>query len=161
MNFSNKRARHLPQVPIIPMIDTMFFLLVFFILTSLNVIRLEGIPVNLPESKSTPSNINKKKISLTVNIKADHSIYVNDVPTQGGNIGPTILKVYAREAKKANITPNIQSQALVINAAAVVPHRMVVQAIDQARGVNVLKFSIATTLDDKPGQEPATVAHPK
>jgi len=157
MNFSNKRARHLPQVPIIPMIDTMFFLLVFFILTSLNVIKLQGIPVNLPESRPAQPQKQQKKISLTINIKGDHSIYVNDVPTQGGNIGPTLLKVYARETQKAHIPQNIQSQAVVINAAAIVPHRMVVQAIDQARGVNVLKFSIATTLDDKPGQEPAAL----
>ena len=146
MHFSNKRQRRLPEVPIIPMIDTMFFLLVFFILTSLNVIKLQGIPVNLPQQNSTPKN-EKNNISLTINIKANHAILINDTPCQGGTIGRTLLQVYANEARKKHVRPDIQNQAVVINAAAVVPHRMVVQAIDQARGVNVLKFSIATTID--------------
>ena len=39
------------KIEIIPMIDTMFFLLVFFLLSSLNIINLESIGLNLPKGR--------------------------------------------------------------------------------------------------------------
>ena len=45
-----KRAR----IEIIPMIDTIFFLLVFFMITSLSMVKMKAMSVALP--KSTPAN---------------------------------------------------------------------------------------------------------
>lgn len=39
-----------PQINIVPMIDVIFAILTFFILSSLFLTRLEGIPVNLPKA---------------------------------------------------------------------------------------------------------------
>jgi len=47
-NFQPKRAR----IEIIPMIDTIFFLLVFFMIASLAMTTMKGIPVNLPKAAS-------------------------------------------------------------------------------------------------------------
>ena len=55
MQFRRRRAMKHTKIEIIPMIDTMFFLLVFFILTSLNLVKLTVLNVNLPEA--TPENI--------------------------------------------------------------------------------------------------------
>ena len=48
MRFSTRRAMKHTKIEIIPMIDTMFFLLVFFILASLNIIDLRGLNLELP-----------------------------------------------------------------------------------------------------------------
>ncbi|HXF75351.1 MAG TPA: biopolymer transporter ExbD, partial [Methylomirabilota bacterium] len=41
-----KKAR----IEIIPMIDTIFFLLVFFMISTLSMTRYSGLPVNLPKA---------------------------------------------------------------------------------------------------------------
>ncbi|MBC8104474.1 MAG: biopolymer transporter ExbD [Cytophagales bacterium] len=147
-----KRERHLPEIPIIPMIDTMFFLLVFFILTSLNVIKLEGINVNLPDAKFP--NKTDTRTTLTVSINGKQQVYVNDKNVTGKDIGPILL---ASIKKQAGNNVDLSKQSIVINADGSVPHRLVVQCIDQARGVRLTKFAIATTSEDA---KPATVTTP-
>ena len=146
-----KRERHLPEIPIIPMIDTMFFLLVFFILTSLNVIKLEGINVNLPDAQ-TP-NKNMKKIDLTVSIDKTEQVFVNSQNVTGKDIGPILV---AALQKQGGPNIDISKQAVVINADGDVRHKIVVQCIDQARRVHLTKFAIATTSD----KQPASVTQP-
>ncbi|MBW3638168.1 MAG: biopolymer transporter ExbD, partial [Armatimonadetes bacterium] len=43
------------RIEIIPRIDTIFFLLVFFPLSSLTLTRLNGVPVELPDAKTAPA----------------------------------------------------------------------------------------------------------
>ncbi len=50
MEFKRRRELKRTRIEIIPMIDTMFFLLVFFMLSSLALVRLNGLPVNLPRA---------------------------------------------------------------------------------------------------------------
>lgn len=57
-----KRAR----IEIIPMIDVMMFLLVFFVLISLNVIPALGLKTNLPGSSQTEKLIVRKHIIVTI-----------------------------------------------------------------------------------------------
>ncbi len=144
-----KRERHLPEIPIIPMIDTMFFLLVFFILTSLNVIKLEGINVNLPDAQNP--NKNMKKIDLTVSIDAKENVFVNSQNVTGQDIGPILISTLQKESEKQGVKNiDISKQAVVINADGEVRHRLVVKCIDQARSVHLTKFAIATTSDPMP-----------
>ncbi|MCI4411610.1 MAG: biopolymer transporter ExbD [Thiotrichales bacterium] len=60
-----------PRIEIIPMIDVMMFLLVFFVLLSLNVIPAAGMKANLPTS-SNPEKISDKVV-LTVRFLQDGS----------------------------------------------------------------------------------------
>lgn len=60
--FQPKRAR----IEIIPMIDTIFFLLVFFMMASLAMTTSKGMPVNLPKaSTSAQKPICKVVLTLT------------------------------------------------------------------------------------------------
>jgi len=74
-----------PRIEILPLIDIVFLLLVFFIYAMLSMAVHRGLSVLLPESTAT--NI-EKRLVLAVTIKADGSIYVDDVvatlPTLGG-----------------------------------------------------------------------------
>ncbi|OYW08759.1 MAG: biopolymer transporter ExbD [Acidiphilium sp. 37-67-22] len=67
--FEARKAR----VEIIPMIDVMLFLLVFFIIVTLQMIPDAGIPMQLPNSTQTT---HLKHPKFTVNILADGSIQV-------------------------------------------------------------------------------------
>lgn len=57
-----------PRVEVIPMIDIMMFLLVFFVVISLNMIAGTGIPLEIPGSKTTQQI---KASTITVGVARD------------------------------------------------------------------------------------------
>src|ERR1700761_3755591 len=75
-----KRAR----IEIIPMIDVIFFLLVFFMVSSLAMTKINSMPVALPKTSSNPEAIKQDAI-LTV--KHDGSIFLNKTPLSLAEIG--------------------------------------------------------------------------
>jgi biopolymer transport protein ExbD len=70
-----QRARKSVRIEIIPMIDVMMFLLVFFVLISINVLPALGLKVALPHSAS-PTRIEEPK-RITVTISQDGAIYLD------------------------------------------------------------------------------------
>ena len=52
MRLRDRRAFGKPEVVIIPMIDIMFFLLVFFIMSTLYMVNVKTVDVNLPKAQS-------------------------------------------------------------------------------------------------------------
>jgi biopolymer transport protein ExbD len=121
-----KKAR----IEIIPIIDTIFFLLVFYMISTLSMARYSGLPVNLPKAatgQQTPAE------SAAVTIKPDGSVAIDkqDVPrTQVGEI----LKV--RLGKNPDLL-------VLINADEKVAHGIVVDIMDTARQAGVAKMAIA------------------
>ena len=67
MNIANEYESNLEGegINIVPMIDVIFAILTFFIISSLDLIRLDNIPVNLPKA-STSSLVKEKPIILTI-----------------------------------------------------------------------------------------------
>ncbi len=55
MKLRNLRSERQPKLMIIPMIDIIFFLLVFFIMSTLYMVDQQTIPVNLPQAASAQS----------------------------------------------------------------------------------------------------------
>lgn len=115
------------------MIDTMFFLLVFFMLSSLALSKLNGLPVNLPQASTAPK---QPPVDLTVTIDKTGQPFVNKRPVALRDVGTELL----REAKGADLT----ASSVVINADETVQHGIVVKCIDEARSVGISKFAIAT-----------------
>ena len=68
-----KRAR----IEIIPMIDVIFYLLVFFMVSSLAMTKINSMPVALPKTSESPEAI---KQSVILTIKRDGSIFLNKAP---------------------------------------------------------------------------------
>src|ERR1700728_140543 len=75
-----KKAR----IEIIPMIDVIFFLLVFFMVESLATTRINSMPVALPKTSSSPEAV-KQDVILTV--KADGSMFLNKNPVTLESVG--------------------------------------------------------------------------
>ena len=78
MKLRNYRETKQPDLNIIPMIDIMFFLLVFFMLSTMYMVEQKTIPVNLPQATSAAID---NKTNFTVTLKDDGSIYLEDQQT--------------------------------------------------------------------------------
>lgn len=63
MKLRSLRVENQPELMIIPMIDIIFFLLVFFMLSTLSMVEQHTIPVNLPQASTV-----KQEIPRTVNV---------------------------------------------------------------------------------------------
>ena len=70
-----KRAR----IEIIPMIDTIFFLLVFFMITSLSMVQMSAHKVNLPQSSSAQAKP-LEKIVLSLSKEGNYYVDRQEVP---------------------------------------------------------------------------------
>ncbi|PWU10751.1 MAG: biopolymer transporter ExbD [Verrucomicrobia bacterium] len=127
-----KRAR----IEIIPMIDVIFFLLVFFIVSSLAMTKINSMPVALPKTSSSPEAL-KQNVILTV--RKDGSIFVNKLPANLDNLGRQL-------AYEMHDNPQ---DVVVVNADTGVSYGLVVQVMDKARNIGVRKFALATEAEGK------------
>src|SRR6202023_3185416 len=75
-----KRAR----IEIIPMIDVIFFLLVFFMVSSLAMTKINSMPVSLPKTSSSLEAI-KQDVILTVRKSGD--AFLNKTPVSLDTLG--------------------------------------------------------------------------
>jgi biopolymer transport protein ExbD len=60
------------RIEIVPMIDTIFFLLVFFMMSTLSMVKMEGLSLNIP--KDAPAGVRKapERITLAVSPNGDY-----------------------------------------------------------------------------------------
>ena len=63
-----------PRIEMLPLIDVVFLLLVFFIYAMLSMAVHRGLPVVLPDSSTAKID---KKLVLSVSIKSDETIYID------------------------------------------------------------------------------------
>jgi biopolymer transport protein ExbD len=119
------------RIEIIPMIDTVFFLLVFFMMASLAMTVHGGIPVNLPKAARAEAS----RAPVSVSVSRDGQIYLEREP-----IDPAQLS--ARLQARARTEPEL---AVVIEADTEVLHGRVVDVMDAARLAGVGKLAIAVS----------------
>ena len=134
MKFKRRSELKRTKIEIIPMVDTMFFMLVFFMLSSLALSKLVAMPVDLPKA-STSQRIQEDK-NLALSIDSQGQIYLDRQPVTVAGLESAI-----RTAAGASASPDL---TLVINADERASHGLVVQCIDEARAAGLSKFAIAT-----------------
>lgn len=71
MKFRDLRAARQPKLMVIPMIDIMFFLLVFFIMSTLYMVEQKTIPVHLPQARNHQVTVDK---SVAIAVTADGKV---------------------------------------------------------------------------------------
>ena len=127
------RARRQPEeaeIIIIPMIDTMMFLLMFFIVASLALAVQNGLPVNLPKA-STGVQHSAQNVTLTLD--------------QAGNLHLNTKAIaVADETNELKTLGVTDSTMVIINADGRVSHGAVTTVMDNARKAGVERFAIAT-----------------
>lgn len=131
MKLRNYRETKQPDLNIIPMIDIMFFLLVFFMLSMMYMVEQKTIPVNLPQATSAAID---NKTNFTVTLKDDGSIYLEDQQTDI----QTLLMQATKEQK------NNPSFAIIIRADKDINYDKVVSFIDTLKKAGITRFGLAT-----------------
>jgi len=126
------------EVNLTPLIDVVFLLLIFFMVTT-TFDRHAKLKVSLPESSAKATQQQDNPIILSIDAKGNY--FLNDrqiVNQQLGTLKQAILKTIGT----ANI--NIADVSLVLRADANTPHQAVVRAMDAASQIGLTKLSIAT-----------------
>jgi biopolymer transport protein ExbD len=102
-------VRRKSRIEIIPMIDVMMFLLVFFVLISLNTLPALGLRVALPYSKNPARLEVTRRVTLT--LTASGEVYLDGEKTTLEGITER-LRALARDAKLIVIISGDQSARL-------------------------------------------------
>jgi len=140
MRFKQGRELKKTKIEIIPMIDTMFFLLVFFILSSVGILKLQGLPVNLPDAKSSDR---QKPAEITISIDANRQMKINNTNIRSGDNVAQILEHEINVQSNGSAASKVNAE-VVINADRAVPSGLVVRTLNDAASAGVGKVSIAT-----------------
>lgn len=120
------------SINIVPMIDVIFAILAFFIISTLFLTRSEGLPVNLPEAIT---GVSQRQQQITVTIDPEGRLGLNRQP----------IELNALVAEVQRLVANNQASVVVINADQAVNHGQVVAVMDRLRGIEGVKLAIATT----------------
>ena len=120
-----------PRIEIIPMIDTMFFLLVFFMIATLSMTIQHGMPISLPTAESSTDKI-VEHVSLT--LTREGALYYNKEAI-------TLQKL---EMRLRDLQQSSSDHSLLINADEQVPHGQVIKVMDLIRLSGITRMSIAT-----------------
>ena len=133
MNIINEYESNLDSegINIVPMIDVIFAILTFFIISSLDLIRIDNIPVNLPKA-STSNLVEDKPLILTID--RENNIFLENKPID--------LSLLVEQIK--NVISNNSTDILVISADKDVPYGKVVEVIDQIRSIDNLRIGMST-----------------
>ena len=75
MRLRDRRSFSKPEIIIIPMIDIMFFLLVFFMMSTLYMVNLKTVDVNMPQAEHAETQMN---VTYLVTMKKDGSLWLED-----------------------------------------------------------------------------------
>ena len=120
-----------PTIMIIPMIDIVFFLLVFFMVGTLYMNTEQQIPLNLPSaSTSTAKSIEP----ITITLSTSHKLYIDNREISPDRLSQEVQAI-------VQTTPR---QAFVIRAAKDVYYNEVIALLDMLK-VNGAKYiSVAT-----------------
>ena len=131
MRFQKQPKKDGNLLDITPVVDTVFILLIFFVL-SLNFISTPGIRVDLP--KATATEITPEKKDLRVVITSSYQLYLNEKPADLKN-----LKDQFDKAAGSN-----RETQILIQADQQVAHGKVVEVMDLARNAGLHRLAIVT-----------------
>jgi biopolymer transport protein ExbD len=123
------------EINIVPMIDVIFSILAFFIISTLYLTRSEGLPVNLPSAQTTEV---KQNVQVNLTIEEDGDMFLNRKPIKLDEL---------QGAVSALVKPNSDS-LVIINADEKVEHGRVVKVMDRLRQVPGATMAIAATKEE-------------
>ena len=124
-----------PRVEVIPMIDIMMFLLVFFVVISLNMIAGSGVQMEIPGSRTTQQ---LKVSTITVGVTKDGKVVV-----AGKSVNPDELKARLNALKKDGPVD------VVLAGDKDVPLQMLLGVMDTIRGSGISSVGIAAIAEKK------------
>ena len=120
------------QINIVPMIDVIFAILTFFIMSTLFLHRSQSLPVNLPKAATAKAQSSAAPITVTINSEGTLKLNLQPVTID-------TLTVNVQELMGKNTEVGV-----IINADKNATHGQVVMVMDRVRQVKGAKLAIAT-----------------
>ena len=120
-----------PTIMIIPMIDIVFFLLVFFMMSTLYINKEEQIPLNFPKASSSSA---KTIEPITISLTATHKMYLNEREIVPDQLGNEIQGIVAKEPQ----------QAFIVRASEDIAYKDVINILDNLKISGARFVSVAT-----------------
>lgn len=120
------------QINLVPMIDVIFSILAFFIISSLFLTRSQGLPVDLPAAQTAEP---KQTVQINITIEPDGDLFLDRQPIELDGLKGAVTE---------KIAPDSES-VVIINADKQVTHGTVVEVMDLLRQVEGARLAIATT----------------
>jgi biopolymer transport protein ExbD len=135
VRIGNDRRQDDFEINVIPLIDVLLTLLMFFVLTS-TFVQHSRLQVTLPKASTQDHDINAP--ALTIVIDRDGKFYVGSDEVMGEGIEPLKQTI-------ARIAGSDRDRQVTIRADGMTPHQNVVTAMDALGQLGFTKLSIATT----------------
>lgn len=126
-----KKAR----IEMLPLIDIVFLLLVFFIYAMLSMAVHRGLPVELP--LSTTAEIDKKLI-LSVTVKADEAVYVNKERVALADLTGVL------QSKSGDV----REPGVLVFADRTLPYQMIYNVLDKIRLAGLSRISLQADFEE-------------
>lgn len=131
MKLRSLRTTSKPKLMIIPMIDIIFFLLVFFMMSMLSMVVQKSMPISLPAAQSAKVDLDRK-IPLT--ITADGKIYLEQEYVSDDIL---VRRMQIEQARGGQLT-------VIIRGDKNVPYGKFVTVMDTLKNIGINRISIAT-----------------
>lgn len=137
--FARPRKKKSPRIEIIPMVDVMFLLLVFYVLSSLAMSQNKGIQVALPAASTGQASAVPQMVVVTVDSQDQVFLLQDKV-----EVSELAAKVQELAASRTGGMEALQKDGIVLNADQTSQMKQTVAVMDQLRQVGVYNFSIST-----------------
>ncbi len=121
----------IPQINILPMIDIIFVILSFFIISSLYLVRLETIPLNLPNAET--SNQEKNKV-IVITLDLQDRIFIDE----------KLLDISLVKNEILSKIKNTNNRKIIIRADKNVKYGKVISILDILRKLEGIKIGVST-----------------
>ena len=131
MRFQPESEDRPPEINVVALIDVIFAILTFFIVTSLTLSRTEGLAVNLPGASSGKAQDQTK---VVISIDEQGAVALNRKLIDPANLVPEIKALMVKD----------QPTMVVINADEKVGHGTVISTMDLVQQIPGIKLGIAT-----------------
>jgi biopolymer transport protein ExbD len=132
----SRRIPRKARIEIVPMIDTIFFLLVFFMVATLSMTKQQGLPVSLPRAATGEREIRE---NVTLTLTKEGRLYYNKKEIGLTDLSPRL---------EADLSEN-PKVLVIINADTEVLHGRVVEVMDEVKALGAARMAIATKLKDQ------------
>lgn len=131
MQLRSLQSEEKPLLMIIPMIDIIFFLLVFFMMSILTMVTQKTIPVQLPQTTAAKVDTTK---TIPISITGDGELYIEDQPVSLDSLS---IRLSALKAENEMLT-------IVLRGDTAAQYGIVVAVLDVVRLCGINRVSIAT-----------------
>jgi len=116
---------------LVPLMDVVFAILTFFVMSTLYLTKSEGLIVNLPKAAQSQS---QQQTRVNVTVMSDGTLALNK----------QIIPLDQLEANVRSLMIATQQTVVIINADTAVNHGNVVAVLDQVKKIDGVKVAIAT-----------------